>query len=120
MRDFCNNLEGADDFIYVGDSAMYANILAESERLKWISRVPERLLEAKQWVSQSSETLSWLQLENGYAYCTKTISYKGVTQRWLLIYSESAYRRECTTLNKKIHREHEERTKLWWHLSNRI
>ena len=118
MRDFCKNLAGADDFIYVGDSAMYANILAESERLKWISRVPERLLEAKQWVS--SETLSFTRLENGYAYCAKTISYKGVSQRWLLFYSESAYLRESATLDKKIRREYEEQTKLWWHLSNRI
>jgi transposase len=120
MQAFCKNLEGADEFIYVGDSAMYANILAESERLKWVSRVPERLLEAKHWVSESSETLSWIQLENGYAYCAKTISYKGVIQRWLLFYSESAYLRESSTLDKKIHREHEEQTKLWWHLSNRI
>jgi transposase len=41
IRQFCQGLTGAPDFIYVGDSAIYANILQHSNELFWISRVPE-------------------------------------------------------------------------------
>jgi transposase len=43
-----------------------------------------------------------------------------VKQRWLMFYSEAAYRRESKTFDKKIKTESEAQNKAWWHLSNRV
>lgn len=119
IRSFCQGLADAPDFLYVGDSAIYGNILQHSKALFWITRVPERIKEASKLVS-TQDNIVWVQLGNGYSYHTTTSDYKGVKQRWLMFYSEAAYRRESKTFDKKIKTEGEEQNKAWWHLSNRI
>lgn len=121
MRQFCKGLSTLQgDFIYVGDSAIYANILEHSDVLSWITRVPERVLQARDLVSSSREDLVWTQLNDGYSCSARECTYKGVKQRWVLFYSEAAYQRETKTLDKKIVEEYEEQKKAWWHLSNRV
>ena len=120
IRRFCQKLANAPDFIYVGDSAIYANILQHSDDMFWITRAPEKLKEVNTLVSTPEEDLTWIQLNNGYSYSATTSDYKGVKQRWLLFFSEAAYHRECKTLDKKIQLEDESQNKTWWHLSNRI
>lgn len=120
IRRFCQKLANAPDFIYVGDSAIYANILQHSDDMFWITRAPEKLKEVNTLVSTPEEDLSWIQLNNGYSYSATTSDYKGVKQRWLLFFSEAAYHRECKTLDKKIQLEEVSQNKAWWHLSNRI
>jgi transposase len=120
MQALCKELEKAPDFIYVGDSALYANILSQSEHLSWITRVPETIKEARELVATSQEKINWTALDNGYAYYATTSNYKDVQQRWILFYSEAAYCREVATLEKKIKQEKEEQNKAWWHLSNRV
>jgi transposase len=120
IRRFCQKLANAPDFIYVGDSAIYANILQHSDDMFWITRAPEKLKEVNTLVSTPEEDLTWIQLNNGYSYSATTSDYKGVKQRWLLFFSEAAYHRECKTLDKKIQLEDESQNKAWWHLSNRI
>lgn len=120
IRRFCQKLANVPDFIYVGDSAIYANILQHSDDMFWITRAPEKLKEVNNLVSTPEEDLTWIQLNNGYSYSATTSDYKGVKQRWLLFFSEAAYHRECKTLDKKIHLEDESQNKAWWHLSNRI
>lgn len=120
MRDFCKGLAKSPDFIYVGDSAIYANILQHSDSLRWITRVPERLTEAKNLATKNEDEIVWTKLDNGYSYYATLASYKGVKQRWILFYSEKAYQRESKTLDKKVEQEYSEQDKIWWHLSNRI
>lgn len=119
IRSLCQGLADAPDFLYVGDSAIYANILQHSKELFWITRVPERIKEASELVS-TQDNIVWIKLGNGYSYHTTTSDYKGVKQRWLMFYSEAAYRRESKTFDKKIKTEGDEQNKAWWHLSNRV
>jgi len=116
----CDGLKNSPDFMYVGDSAIYANILQHSEDMKWITRVPERIKAAHELVSTPKASLTWHMLEHGYSYCNSNSNYKEVEQRWVMFFSEAAYSRECKTLDKNINKELSEQTKAWWHLSNRI
>ncbi|MDP4157162.1 MAG: IS1634 family transposase [Bacillota bacterium] len=120
IREFCRELANAPDFIYVGDSAIYANILQHSNDMFWITRAPEKIKEVRTLVSTPEEKISWVKLNNGYAYHATTSDYKGVNQRWLMFFSEAAYHRENKTLDKKIKAENDAQNKAWWHLSNRI
>ena len=49
--------------------------------------------------------------------CT-TSTYGGIPQRWLLVFSEQAYRREKKTLEKKIEKEAEALKQALWHFGN--
>lgn len=74
----------------IADSALYsaANLekLAETQ-LKWITRVPATLAEARTALAQA-EPQTMTPLEAGYRYQIVPATYGGVAQRWLLIYSE--------------------------------
>ena len=51
IKQFCRELANAPDFIYVGDSAIYANILQHSNDMFWITRAPEKIKEVRTLVS---------------------------------------------------------------------
>lgn len=120
IKQFCRELKNAPDFIYVGDSAIYANILQHSADMFWITRAPEKIKEVRTLVSIPEKELSWIKLGNGYSYYSSLSNYKDVKQRWLMFFSEAAYRRESKTLDKKIKMEDDSQNKAWWHLSNQI
>ena len=120
IKQFCRELQNAPDFIYVGDSAIYANILQHSADMFWITRAPEKIKEVRTLVSTPESELTWIKLNNGYSYCAVESNYKDVKQRWLMFFSDGAYRRESKTLDKKIKMEGDSQNKAWWHLSNQI
>ena len=120
IKQLCQELADAPDFIYVGDSAIYANILQHSDDMFWITRAPEKIKEVHALVSTPEEKITWVKQDNGYSYYATTSDYKDVKQRWLLFFSEAAYRRENKTLDKKIKTEGESQNKAWWHLSNHV
>jgi len=120
IKQFCRELKNAPDFIYVGDSAIYANILQHSADMFWITRAPEKIKEVRTLVSIPEKELSWIKLGNGYSYYASLSNYKDVKQRWLMFFSEAAYRRESKTLDKKVKMEDDSQNKAWWHLSNQI
>ena len=120
IKQFCQKLANAPDFIYIGDSAIYANILQHSADMFWITRAPEKIKEVHALVSIPEEGLTWTKLGDGYSYCTTISNYKDVKQRWLMFFSEPAYSRESKTLDKKIKMDSDNQSKAWWHLSNQI
>lgn len=120
IKALCDELKSSPDFIYVGDSAIYANILQHSNDMFWITRVPERIKEARTLTSIEKEKGVWHDLQNGYAYSTHDSNYGDVAQRWILFFSEAAFIRECKTLDKNVKKELIEQEKLWWHLSNQV
>jgi transposase len=117
MRALCKGLSEAPDFLYVGDSALYANILAYSQEMKWLTRVPETIAEARQWTQQADTLIDWKPLCEGYRYALRASNYGKVAQRWVMIFSEAAYQREIKTLTRKIAKARAELEKSWWHLS---
>ena len=118
MEELCRSLKSAPKFIYVGDSAIYSNILKVPE-VEWISRVPERIKEAKTLVELTNDEIPWRSLPEGYSYHIVKSNYKEVKQRWALIFSEQAYAREIKTLDRRIIKNLEEQKKAWKQLSAR-
>ncbi|HVA99345.1 MAG TPA: IS1634 family transposase [Bacteroidia bacterium] len=73
--------------------------------MKWLSRVPSTINEAKELLRKPENEFIWTERENGYHITPIFSSYGGVKQRWILVYSEHAYARESKTLDKQITKE---------------
>ena len=89
---------------FIGDAALYTEetiqALASEEQL-FITRVPQKLKEAKQLIANAKH-VTWIPLNEGYSGHWATSEYGGVSQRWLLIKSNQAKAREEHILNKVI------------------
>lgn len=100
-----NSLKAAQQSRYfVGDAALYTreslNTMHEQGQ-RFVSRVPMTLKEAKQQVA-ALEAKQLRYLGNGYsAYWVKS-NYADVEQRWLLVQSRQAAKREQQTLEKNL------------------
>ncbi len=97
--------EGHEQYI-VADSELYTGETLQeiSSQIKWISRVPEKIVAAKELVTSTEELQ---EIEPGYCVREVSSSYAGIEQRWLLVHSEQAYSREEKTLRKQICKEWE-------------
>lgn len=96
----------ADSSLYVRDTIQS---LAAQEQL-FITRVPQKIKEAKLLIEQV-EKISFETLENGYHGAWVDSTYADVKQKWLLVKSEQAEKRECRTLTKQIAKLGEEARK---------
>lgn len=120
MPSFCKQIEEAPDFLYVADSAMYDSCLKGGREMKWLSRVPEQHKAAKELLWHHDDDLSWVQLDDDYKMCVVQTRYQGVHQRWCIVHSAPAYRRESVTLDKRIISAKDEQDKALWHLGNQV
>lgn len=102
---YCRYLTEGENPWFVMDSAAYTadNIGNWGSATKWLTRVPETITEA-QVALQSVATEEMTRLGNGYALHPMTSQYGGVEQRWLIVYSEQAARRERKQLDKRVAR----------------
>ncbi|MGA8164978.1 MAG: IS1634 family transposase [Waddliaceae bacterium] len=108
-------------FKWIADSALYTKErLLKNNDYCWVTRVPETIVEARKLVEKPSEDISWIGLDGGYRLSKFESSYGGITQRWLLVFSEQAYNREKKTLEKKIVKEGEKLKQELWHFGNKI
>lgn len=104
---------------FVADSALYTKeSLRQLEEVKWVTRVPEIIGEAKEKIL-ALERNQMGACGNGYHIQEVQSTYGEVDQRWLLVFSEKAYERENATLEKKIEKASAEKKKELWHLSNK-
>lgn len=89
---------------FVGDAALYSvetiQSLSEQNQL-FITRVPQKLTTAKAVIS-NKHNCDFTTLANGYSGCWFESDYAEVKQRWLLIRSEQASKRESHTLKKRF------------------
>lgn len=89
---------------FIGDAALYVAEtiqLLEQEKQHFITRVPQKLNEAKLLLKKGF-SLTFCALENGYSGAWYDSEYAGVKQKWLLIKSEQATQRETHTLHKAL------------------
>jgi transposase len=93
---------------YVADSALYVaeTIKNLSDVVLWVSRVPERIKEASDLVKNTSIE-EMRSLDDGYHILEKRSCYAGVEQRWLIVHSEKAFKKQEATLLRKIQKEKE-------------
>lgn len=108
VREVQGQLSVDTDFKWVADSALYSKnqLLSQNEYL-WLCRVPETLKEAKTLVHTPTEDIDWVMEEKGYQIANFTSNYGDIDQRWLLVYSEQAYKREKKTFEKNLLKQQE-------------
>ncbi|CDG49523.1 IS1634-like element ISCca6 family transposase [Cardinium endosymbiont of Bemisia tabaci] len=112
MSAFCKQLKAAPAFLFVSDSAMYEKCVIENPAIHWLSRVPGSINQSKVYLQKSDKDITWQILENGYKISSFRQVYKGVDQRWLLVYSEQSYNKEVATLERKIDNEYDSMRKV--------
>lgn len=105
IEKFKKHLKEAPSFIYVADSALYSKELLNTPDIRWITRVPETIKEAKELCQMNYEELEWQRLNDNYRVMNLNSNYGNIQQRWQLVYSSSGYNREITTLEQKIAKE---------------
>jgi transposase len=89
---------------FIGDAALYTEETIQAlatEKQFFITRVPQKLKEAKLLISKAKQ-VEWIHLSEGYYGYWATSQYGGIPQRWLLIKSSQAKAREEHILNKVI------------------
>ena len=97
---------------YIADSSLYtAGNLQKMASVIWVSRVPEIILEARNLVTKSAADIIWSVADDGYKMAAFDSHYAGIKQRWLLVFSEQAYKREEKTLQKKLIKQEDALTK---------
>lgn len=102
----------------VADSALYTaeNLghLAQGG-LKWITRVPATLAEVHAVLARvTPETMP--PLADGYRYHEEVVTYREITQRWMVVYSEARQQRSRRTVEKQLRTQSEAELKALKHL----
>lgn len=110
LKELQKQVREGENTYFVADSALYTQetLKSISSSMKWVTRVPGNLSEAKQ-ILQYDGPLE--ELERGYTGKEFTSEYGDVKQRWLLVYSEQAYLREAKTLRNRIQKEKDQATR---------
>ena len=108
VKNHLSSLKAAQDCSYfIGDAALYTTetiqSLDEQGRL-FISRAPQKLKLVKLAIAEQ-ENYSFSALDNGYSGAWLDSNYGDVKQRWLLMRSEQAMKREQYTLDKRMLKE---------------
>ncbi len=106
----------------VGDSALYTPTSIKSLDIAnalFVTRVPNKI-SLTQEVIEKSHHETMINLGNGYLGKEYTTKYADVAQRWMVIFSEAAYQRECKTLLKNYKKQSEKETKEFEKLSKEV
>ena len=120
MRALCKGIKDAPSFMTVGDSAIYDACIKEASDMLWLTRVPERHKAAKELLQYPDDAYGWIELADGYKICVTENRYRGIHQRWTVVFSKQAYERECKTLEKQIQKAEDCLKKELWHLGNQV
>ena len=108
-------LEAVGISILVKDSAGYTKDSLEAHQeagLKWIMRVPATLKEAKDQVAQADPS-KMKPLVEGYRYSSVISDYRGVEQRWLIIFSEVAKKSRDKSTERQLLKESQREAKAF-------
>lgn len=120
VKQFYRQCEAADRPWMVMDAAFYSAASIETCRdIQWVTRVPETLKEVKE-LYQTLDLQSFTPAGDGYATCEHHSIYGGIPQRWVVVFSGQAKKREIATLHKRIKKTIEGQQTAFMHLRNTI
>lgn len=91
----------------IGDAALFTQKGLEAikeKKIDFISRVPMRIKEAKDFTSLSVID-DFTSIDTNYSYMKKTITYAEIEQQWILYKSQHASARESKTIAKNLLQE---------------
>jgi transposase len=104
--------------LMVADSALYRdNNLKLLGNLKWLSRTPLTIKQAKQLISQLMESDFRESQIPGYRWSEHPSNYGGIEERWLVVESEIRRQSERRQLEKKVEKAEQEGQKKLRELS---
>lgn len=104
----------------VADSKLYTSENAANLALiPFITRIPGNLKVVGEVIQQSLELDTWQAIDDETRYQRVDLCHYGMEQRWLVVYSESAYQRADKTLAKAQARECQKVSKQLFHLQAR-
>lgn len=104
-------LQAGETPYFVADSALYsADNLRALSATKWVSRVPQTIRQAQALVEQIA-VKEMVALEEGYWGKEIALTYGDVAQRWMVVYSQSAYERETKSFARQLARQQEQAEK---------
>jgi len=116
VKSHIHSLKAAQASRYlVADAALYVKETIQAlDKLQqlFITRVPQTLTNAKALIKQA-DSLTFTPMENGYSGVWADSDYGDVPQRWLLVRSEQAYKREQHNVNKRMLKQAEVARKLF-------
>jgi len=101
----------------VADSKLYTSENAVNlAHLPFITRIGGNMKVLDEVIEQCLSMGNWQPYDEQSRYQRIDLCHYGIQQRWLVVYSESAYQRVCKTLSKAQTREQEKITKQLFHL----
>ena len=116
FRDFKKHLDL--DALMVADSALYSEAnLVEMATLKWLSRVPLTIKQAKELVSQLKASSFTESTIAGYRWSQHQSHYGGIQQRWLVVESKERQESDLKRLEKNLDKAQTEATRQLLQLS---
>lgn len=90
------------DALFVADAALYSKQnLQQMKSLRWLSRVPATLSDARQLLSINDEALVSSAVE-GYAVAECCSNYAGIPQRWLVVESQARQEAALKQLEQQV------------------
>lgn len=120
VKSHIKSLKAAQSSRYlVADAALYVKeTIQHLDTIKqlFITRVPQKLKETKLLIAKAP-SLSFTEITEGYQGVWYESNYGGVAQKWLLIRSEQALKREYHNLNKRMLKQSEQGRKAFKKLS---
>ena len=85
----------------IADSALYtAETLVNLSQIKWITRVPETLTLARDFIGETAPAI--MAKRDEMAMQSLCVWYGGVRQRWVFVYSPEAYQRALKSCQKSF------------------
>jgi len=116
---FCEFKKQLDlDALMVADSALYSESnLREMASLKWLSRVPLTIKQAKDLVSQQEAETFTQSTIAGYRWSLHQSVYGGIQQRWLVVESDVRRESDLRRLEKNLKKAQAEADKKLRELS---
>jgi transposase len=91
------------DVLFVADSALYTkHSLKQMSDLKWLTRVPLTLTEAKRVLSEIEEDAFEESTLSGYRIAEVESNYAGIAQRWLIVHSDERQQAANEQLERRL------------------
>jgi len=119
IRQYISQLQdNAETPLFVADAAWYSqgNVqTAPQEGFFFVSRVPAKLTLAQLAMAQT-EIASMSALKEGYRGRCIQQTYGGVSQHWLIVYSDAAKQRAQKTVARRLNKQSEKEMKQWQQL----
>jgi len=109
---FQKNLDLKTSFYWVADSALYSKkkLLAHGDSVLWLTRAPESIKDVKKLLEMTS--LRWDEIDDKYKTSEIGSSYGDIRQRWIIVESSAARKKEQLNFYKKIEKEEKEINKI--------